>query len=106
DIKQQVIYADFRWDHILQHLNTDNIKYDEIPRFPEVRRDFALLIDNGIRFSDIYETARKTDHSLLKDINLFDVYEGDKLPDGKKSYAVSFTFQDKNKTLTDKQIDR
>ncbi|RAV29067.1 phenylalanine--tRNA ligase subunit beta [Sinomicrobium soli] len=105
DIKQEVIYADFRWDDVLQHLNTEGIRYGEIPRFPEVRRDFALLIDRKVTFSDIYETARKTDRSLLKNVNLFDVYEGNKLPEGKKSYAVSFTFQDENGTLTDKQID-
>ncbi|MGS2763659.1 phenylalanine--tRNA ligase subunit beta [Sinomicrobium sp. M5D2P9] len=106
DIKQEVLYADFYWDNILEHLQTSGMKYTDIPKFPEVRRDFALLLDTSVKFSDIYTTARQTESSLLKNINLFDVYEGDKLPEGKKSYAVSFVFQDKNKTLTDKQVDK
>ncbi|MBC9795657.1 phenylalanine--tRNA ligase subunit beta [Sinomicrobium weinanense] len=106
DIKQEVLYADFYWDNILEHLQTDGIKYKEIPKFPEIRRDFALLLDTSVQFSDIYTTARQAERKLLKNINLFDVYEGDKLPEGKKSYAVSFTFRDENKTLTDKQVDK
>ncbi|UGU16393.1 phenylalanine--tRNA ligase subunit beta [Sinomicrobium kalidii] len=106
DIKQEVLYADFYWDNILEHIQTTGMKYREIPKFPEVRRDFALLLDSSVQFSDIYTTARQTEQNLLKNINLFDVYEGDKLPEGKKSYAVSFTFRDENKTLTDKQVDK
>ena len=106
DIKQEVLYAEFYWDNILEHLETANMKYRDIPKFPEVRRDFALLLDTSVKFSDIYTTARQTENNLLKNVNLFDVYEGDKLPAGKKSYAVSFTFQDNNKTLTDKQVDK
>ncbi|MGS2739186.1 phenylalanine--tRNA ligase subunit beta [Sinomicrobium sp. M5D2P17] len=106
DIKQEVFYADFYWDNILEHLQTSGVKYTEIPKFPEVRRDFALLLDTSVKFSDIYTTARQTENSLLKNVNLFDVYEGDKLPEGKKSYAVSFVFRDENKTLTDKQVDK
>lgn len=106
DIKQEVLYADFYWDNILEHLQTNGVKYREIPKFPEIRRDFALLLDTSVQFSDIYATARQTEGNLLKNINLFDVYEGDKLPEGKKSYAVSFIFRDENKTLTDKQVDK
>ncbi|RNL87066.1 phenylalanine--tRNA ligase subunit beta [Sinomicrobium pectinilyticum] len=106
DIKQEVLYADFYWDNILEYLQTSGMKYTDIPRFPEVRRDFALLLDTSVKFSDIYTTARQTESHLLKNINLFDVYEGDKLPEGKKSYAVSFVFQDGGKTLTDKQVDK
>lgn len=106
DIKQEVLYADFYWDNILEYLQTSGMKYTDIPRFPEVRRDFALLLDTSVKFSDIYTTARQTESHLLKNINLFDVYEGDKLPEGKKSYAVSFVFQDGSKTLTDKQVDK
>jgi phenylalanyl-tRNA synthetase beta chain len=71
-----------------------------------VRRDLALLVDNSVTFDTIYDIARQTEKSLLKDINLFDVYEGKNLPEGKKSYAVSFTLQDSTKTLTDEQIDK
>ncbi len=72
----------------------------------EVRRDFALMIDESIHFKDIYEIAMQTEKKLLKNLNLFDVYEGDSLPKGKKSYAISFTLQDERKTLTDKQIEK
>lgn len=104
-IKQEVYYADFNWDLVLKII-TGKIKYSEIPKYPEVRRDLALLIDQGTTYEKIYNLARQTEKSLLKDINLFDVYEGDKLPEGKKSYALSFTIQDNTKTLTDIQIDK
>jgi phenylalanyl-tRNA synthetase beta chain len=105
DIKQDVFYADFNWNQILK-LVGGKIKFTDIPRHPEVRRDLALLVDNTIAFESIYAIARQTEKSLLKDINLFDVYEGKNLPEGKKSYAVSFTLQDSSKTLTDEQIDK
>ena len=78
----------------------------EIPKYPEVRRDLALLVDTNIQFEQIYSIAKQTEKSLLKDVNLFDVYQGNNLPEGKKSYAVSFTLQDTSKTLTDVQIDK
>jgi phenylalanyl-tRNA synthetase beta chain len=84
----------------------NTITFKAIPKYPEVRRDFALLIDRSVTFEDIFTTAKQTEKQLLKTINLFDVYEGKNLPEGKKSYAVSFTLQDKNRTLTDKQIDK
>ena len=105
-ISQEVLFADFNWDNILEMAKHNSIKFKSIPKYPEVRRDFALLIDNKISFEDIFVTAKQTEKKLLKKINLFDVYEGKKLPEGKKSYAVSFTLQDENKTLTDKQIDK
>ena len=105
DIKQEVFYAEFNWDLIIKSL-TNKIKFKAIPKFPEVRRDFALLIDKSVAFDSIYKIARQTEKTLLKDINLFDVYEGKNLPEGKKSYAVSFTIQDTTKTLTDTQIDK
>ena len=77
-----------------------------ISKFPEVRRDFALLINEDITFDTIYQIAKKTDSKILTDINLFDVYKGKNLPEGKKSYAVSFMLKDDSKTLTDKQIDK
>ena len=105
DIKQEVFYAEFNWDLVIKLLS-NKIKFISIPKYPEVRRDFALLIDAAISFESIYKIARQTEKSLLKDINLFDVYEGSNLPEGKKSYAVSFTIQDNTKTLTDAQIDK
>ncbi|MFV8376783.1 phenylalanine--tRNA ligase subunit beta [Flavobacterium sp. LB1P71] len=104
-IKQEVFFADFNWALILKLIAT-KIKYTEIPKYPEVRRDLALLIDQNITYDSIYNIARQTEKSLLKDINLFDVYEGNNLPEGKKSYALSFTIQDNSKTLTDAQIDK
>jgi len=105
DIKQEVLFADFNWDLILK-LISNKIKFSEIPKYPEVRRDLSLLLDENISFDAIYNIARQTEKTLLKDINLFDVYEGKNLPEGKKSYAVSFTIQDNTKTLTDEQIDK
>ncbi|MFV5693301.1 phenylalanine--tRNA ligase subunit beta [Flavobacterium sp. LT1R49] len=104
-IKQEVFFADFNWALILKLIAT-KIKYTEIPKYPEVRRDLALLIDQNVTYDRIYNIARQTEKSLLKDINLFDVYEGKNLPEGKKSYALSFTIQDNSKTLTDAQIDK
>lgn len=105
DIKQEVFYADFNWNLVLKQL-TNKIKYVELPKYPEVRRDLALLVNTGIPFESIYNCARQSEKSLLKAIQLFDVYEGANLPEGKKSYAISFTLQDSTKTLTDEQIDK
>lgn len=105
DIKQEVLFADFNWNAILKSLN-NKIKFTEIPKYPEVRRDLALLVDESVAFEEIYNSARQTEKSLLKDITLFDVYVGKNLPEGKKSYAVSFTIQDTSKTLTDVQIEK
>ncbi len=105
DIKQEVFYAEFHWDLVLKLLS-NKVKFTAIAKYPEVRRDFALLVDANVAFESIYKIARLTEKSLLKDINLFDVYEGKNLPEGKKSYAVSFTIQDTTKTLTDVQVDK
>ena len=105
DIKQEVLFADFNWNGILKLLS-NKIKFQEIPKYPEVRRDLALLIDENVAFDDIYKIARQSEKSLLKNIDLFDVYKGSNLPEGKKSYAVSFIIQDNSKTLTDLQIDK
>jgi len=106
DIKQEVIYADFNWDNVIQMAQNRKIKFTEIPKFPKVRRDFALLIDETTTFAEIDSIAKQSERNLLKEVNLFDVYQGDNLPKGKKSYAVSFTLQDEHKTLTDNQIDK
>lgn len=105
-ISQQVLFADFNWDNVLEMAKHNKIKFTAIPKYPEVRRDFALLLENSVTFDDIYTIAKQTEKQLLKNVNLFDVYEGKNLPAGKKSYAISFTLQDDNKTLNDKQIDK
>jgi phenylalanyl-tRNA synthetase beta chain len=105
-ISQEILYADFNWDAIIGYAKHNKIKYTNIPKFPEVRRDFALLLEDSIKFEEIYTIAKQTEKQILKDVNLFDVYTGKNLPKGKKSYAVSFILQDDNKTLTDKQIDK
>ena len=105
DIKQEVLFADFNWNLVLK-LISNKIKFTEIPKYPEVRRDLALLVDVDLPFDSIYKVARQTEKSLLKNISLFDVYLGNNLPEGKKSYAISFTIQDTSKTLTDEQIDK
>ena len=105
-ISQEVLYADFNWDNVIEMAAHNTIKFKDIPKYPEVRRDFALLLDNDVTFEDIDKIAMQTEKQLLKDVDLFDVYQGKNLPKGKKSYAVSFMIQDEHKTLTDKQIDK
>lgn len=106
DISQEVIYANFNWDVILDMVKRNKITFKPIPKYPKVRRDFALLLDEQVSFEDIHKIAKQSERQLLKEVSLFDVYQGKNLPKGKKSYAVSFTLQDDNKTLTDKQIDK
>lgn len=105
DIKQPVFYADLHWQVFLREAARAGFTYREIPKFPEVKRDFALLLDERISYRDVYDLAFQTERKLLKEVELFDVYTGKKLPSGKKSYAVSFTLLDPKQTLTDKQID-
>lgn len=105
DIKQEVFYAEFNWELILKSLSV-KIKYQDIAKYPEVRRDLSLLINKEITFEALYKTAFNTEKSLLKKVSLFDVYEGKNLPEGKKSYALSFIIQDDSKTLTDTQIEK
>ncbi|MDG1384154.1 MAG: phenylalanine--tRNA ligase subunit beta [Flavobacteriaceae bacterium] len=105
-ISQSVFCANFNWDNLLKVINQQAIKFKSISKYPEVKRDFSLLINEDITFETLYKLAKQTENNFLKDINLFDVYTGDKLAKGKKSYAISFTLQDKNKTLNDVQIDK
>ena len=105
-ISQEVLFADFNWDNILEVAKRNSITFTDIPKYPEVRRDFALLLDDSVTFESILTIAKQSERKLLKNVNLFDVYQGKNLPKGKKSYAVSFTLQDEHKTLTDKQIDK
>jgi phenylalanyl-tRNA synthetase beta chain len=107
DVRQEVFYADINWDVVLEALKKKTISmYVEVPKFPEVRRDLALLIDKSVKFEQLEQLAFQAEKNLLKAVGLFDVYEGDKLPEGKKSYAMSFTLVDENATLTDKQIEK
>ncbi|TBW28404.1 phenylalanine--tRNA ligase subunit beta [Gramella sp. KN1008] len=106
DIDQEVIFADFNWQEVLEMTKTQKMSFSPIPKYPSMRRDFALLLDNSVSYDEIEQIAHQTEKKLLREVNLFDVYEGKNLPEGKKSYAISFVFQDENKTLTDKQVDK
>lgn len=104
-IKQEVLYADFNWINILKIVQNKSFSVCLPPKYPEVKRDLALLIQEEVRFLDIYNLANQTERNLLKAVDLFDVYQGKNLPEHKKSYAVSFTLQDDEKTLDEKQIE-
>jgi phenylalanyl-tRNA synthetase, beta subunit, non-spirochete bacterial len=106
DIKQDTYFAEIRWDMAVKLFGRNTVVYNEIPKFQEVKRDLALLIDSEITFKTLKEIALRTEKKLLKSVSLFDVYEGEKLGVGKKSYALSFVLQDDTKTLTDAQIDK
>ncbi len=105
-IKQEVLFADFNWNNILDNVGKKPVKVKPLPKYPEVKRDLALLIDTSVRFIDLHNAAFQSERKLLKNVDLFDVYTGDKLPENKKSYAMSFILQDNDKTLNDKQIDK
>ena len=105
-IDTEVLFADFKWDTLLSLIDTTNFTVKPLSKFPKVKRDFALLLDESVGFGDLKNTAFQTEKNLLKEVHLFDVYTGKNLPEGKKSYALSFTLQDEKKTLTDKQIDK
>lgn len=104
DIDKPVYFAEVYWDVVLANYR-QKILFKELPQFPSVRRDLALLIDSKVSFEQIQKIAYQTEKKLLKQVNVFDVYEGKGIPEGKKSYAVSFMLQDEQKTLTDSQID-
>jgi len=105
DISGSVFHAEIYWDRVLKYIEGHKITYKGIPKYPEVRRDLALLLKKDVQYKQIRTIAWKTEKNLLKHIRLFDVYEGDKIDSDKKSYAISFTLQDEQKTLTDQQID-
>lgn len=106
ELKAQIFYADINWQLLMKKNRKNIVSYKEISKFPSVSRDLALLLDKKITFQEIEAVAYQTERNLLKKIELFDVYEGNNLPENKKSYAINFTLQDPNKTLTDKQIDK
>ncbi|UIR54572.1 phenylalanine--tRNA ligase subunit beta [Sphingobacterium sp. SRCM116780] len=105
DVEGQVFFADFDWDQMIKIIRKNVIKFKEVSKFPAVKRDLSLLIDEAVTFEQLKTIAQKTERKLLKEVNVFDVYKGDKIPEGKKSYALSFILQDEEKTLMDKQID-
>lgn len=106
DLRFPVFFAEIDWDYLLSLIPSKEAKYRELPKFPEVRRDLALLISKEITFGQIEELALQTERKILRRVGLFDVYEGDKIAADKKSYAVSFILQDEQKTLTDKDIEK
>ncbi len=106
DIKQEVYFAEIDFDQLIKMTKKSKVQFKELSKFPEVKRDLALLVDKSVSFSTLRYIAFGAEKKLLKSVSLFDVYEGDKLPEGKKSYALSFILEDRNQTLTDKQIER
>ncbi len=106
DIKADVWYMEMDFDVLVKSLKNNKITVTDLPRFPEVRRDLALLVDKSVSYSRLRTIAFAAEKKFLKNVSLFDVYEGDKLPEGKKSYALAFTLQDESKTMTDQMIDR
>ena len=106
DIKQDVYFAEVDFDQLVKMTKKSKVQFKELSKFPEVKRDLALLVNKSVTFSQLRSIAFATEKKLLKSVSLFDVYEGDKLPEGKKSYALSFILEDKSQTLTDKQIER
>ena len=105
DLQQPVYFAELNWTQLMKATKKNEVTFTDIPKHPAVSRDLALLVDNSVEFAQIEQIARQTEKKLLKKVELFDVYEGDKLPAGKKSYAVNFILQDAEKTMNDKQID-
>jgi phenylalanyl-tRNA synthetase beta chain len=106
DLQQDVFYADLLWENIIKIAGDFRIRFTEIPRFPEVRRDLALLLDKSVTFEQVKDLAYRTENQLLKKVSLFDVYEDEKIGKDKKSYAVCFVLQDVEKTLTDERIEK
>ena len=105
-IKQPVFAAEISWPALLELVKRNKIKYKELPKFPEVRRDLALLLDESVSYADLRKSAFRVGKKLLKQVGLFDVYRGDKIAEGKKQYALSFVLQDLDKTLTDNDVER
>ena len=105
-VKQQVVAAEIDWNALFSIVKRDKVAFKEMPKFPEVRRDLALLLDESVKYADLRSAAFKKAKKLLKQVSLFDVYRGDKIPAGKKQYALSFTLQDVEKTLTDQDVER
>ena len=105
EVEQEVCYAEIVWDEVMRLAVKSNVTYTDLPRTQPVVRDLALLLDKAVSFAEVEKCVRGSERKLLKDVRLFDVYEGEHLPEGKKSYAITLTLQDADKTLQDKQID-
>ncbi len=106
DIEQEVFYADVNWDKVFDVSAINEVEIAELSKYPSVRRDLALLVDKTVKYGRLEELAYQTERKLLKEVDLFDVYEGKGVPEGKRSYALSFILQDENGTLKDKIIDK
>ena len=106
DVKQPVFVAEISWPVLFELVKRIKVKFSELPKFPEVRRDLALLFDENVDFASVRRTAFRASKKLLKQVTLFDVYRGEKIPAGKKQYALGFVFQDLEKTLTDTEIEK
>ena len=106
DVKQEVYFLEMNFDALVRSTKKHRITAAELSKFPEVKRDLALLVDKSVTFSALRDVAFATERKLLRSVSLFDVYEGDKLPEGKKSYALSFVLEDKTRTLDEKTIER
>ncbi len=106
DIENEVYYAEINWDIVFKYLRNHKVSFTELSKFPEVKRDLSMIVDKQLKFEQLQKVAFKTEKKLLRHINIFDVFEGKNIPEGKKSYAVSFYLQDATKTLNDKYIDK
>jgi phenylalanyl-tRNA synthetase beta chain len=105
DVKGEVFYAEIDWNLLVKAANKSKTEFSELPKYPEAKRDLALLVNKQVKYAELEKLAFKTERKLLKSVNLFDVYEGKNLPEGKKSYALSFVLRDEQATLNDKQIE-
>lgn len=105
-VKSDVYYAEIDFDQLVKSTKKLKVAVEELSKYPEVKRDLALLVDSEMSFAQLRQTAMQAEKKLLKSVTLFDVYEGDKLPAGKKSYALGFVLEDKSQTMTDKAIDK
>lgn len=105
-VENPVYYADFSMDVLFVELKNNKVLFAELPKYPEVRRDLALLLDKSVQFNQLRDLAFRSERKLLQSVDLFDVYEGKGVPEGKKSYAVSYILRDDEKTLNDKQIEK
>ena len=106
DVRQPVFAAEICWQTLLKLVSRVKVKFQEMPKFPEVKRDLAVLIDENVAYADLCRAAKKSVKKILKQVSLFDVYRGDKIPEGKKQYAINFVLQDPEKTLTDQEVEK
>ena len=104
-VKQPVFAAEINWEVLFTLIKRDKFSFKELPRFPEVRRDLALLLDEGVSYADVRQCALRAGKKLIKSVSLFDVYRGEKIPAGKKQYALNFVLQDPERTLTDSDVE-